>query len=262
MSRVRRFFSITGRVLLVLVFLVLAHALLAFFPQPLFAHRFDHKNYTLYMREEIPPEAEEVLERVDQLLAASEVNDTGRRYRAFIFNNDRLMRFLLWRNVHFGCNLANGNSMITRAEVATDTAYCQLFGPWDTRLRTLSETIAHEISHAQINGFLGWRAARRQPRWIIEGYCEYVAQGSAIDHGLGLDLLKYGGFTPGLANFRARLMVEYLLNHEGMTFGELVTDPPDQRQVEARMLAMLREDEPAFLAAIGSRIAPERLSAE
>ncbi|MFH1109247.1 MAG: hypothetical protein V1790_08645 [Planctomycetota bacterium] len=240
----------------VLVTYCVTHTLLAFFPDPLFPYQHTYRNFTVHMREEIPPQITGVLDRVESLLAASEINDRRIHHEIYIFNSFRLSRYLLLRNVHFGCNLPNGHTFITWADVANDIARCELISPDDRRIRTLSESIAHEITHALIRNHVGWLANWRLPAWVSEGYCEYVADGSAIDHRTGLSMMKssFPLFTPGLQNFRYRLAVEYLIKGKHMTITEMLRSPPDYRETEAEVIAGLREDEKGLLKKLGSRI--------
>jgi hypothetical protein len=232
------------------------HVLLVYHADPLFPHQRTYENFTVHMREEIPPEITAVLDRVDSLLSKSDLNDKRFHHQIYLVNSFRMSRFLLLRNVHFGCNLPNGHTFVTMADVANDIARCEMIGPDDRRIRTLSETIAHEITHALIRNRLGWFGDRRVPVWLKEGYCEFVAEGSAIDHRTGFDMLKsaYPAFTPGFHNFRFRLAVQYLINVKHMTIYELISQPPDFREVEAEVIAGLREDEQGFLKQLGWRI--------
>lgn len=53
--------------------------------------------------------------------------------------------------------------------------------------------------------------------------------------------------VPGFRNFRARLMVAYLMNHEQMSFEEIVARPPDPWTVHGKVAAILNRDPPALL---------------
>ena len=232
------------------------HVLLVYHADPLFAHQRTYENFTVHMREEIPPEITGVLDRVASLLSKSELNDEGLHHEIYLVNSFRLSRFLLLRNVHFGCNLPNGHTFVTMADVANDIARCEMISPDDRRIRTLSETIAHEIAHALIRNHVGWFGDRRLPVWIKEGYCEFVAEGSAVDHRTAFAMMKdtFGAFTPGLNNFRYRLAVQYLIKVKHMTIGDLISQPPDFHEIEAEVIAGLREDEQGFLKRLGWRI--------
>ena len=249
MRPIRYFTAVVATYCIVHVFLVL-------FPNPLFPYERTYKNFTVHMRDEVPPEITGVLDRVESLLSVSDLNDERRHHHIYIINSFRLSRFLLLRNVHFGCNMPTGHSFITSADVVNDIARCESIGPDDRRIRTLSETIAHEITHALIRNHVGWLADRQLPTWLKEGYCEFVADGSAIDHRTGLSMMKSEScaFTLGLNNFRYRLVVEYLITAEDMTIDEIIRRPPDFREVEAKVIAALREDTEGFLKRLGSRI--------
>lgn len=222
-----------------------AHVTLALYPRPLFSHQRSHKNFTVHMREPVPDEITAILDRVHSLLAASDLNDAARHHRIYIFNNRRLARYLLLREMHFGANLPNGITYIPEADVAADVARCRPLGPSDRRRRTLSESMAHEITHALIRRRVGWNADRRLPSWIKEGYCEFVSRGSAVDLREGIARLKSGrgGDVPGLAQLRNRLLVEYLIRERGRTIEQILASPPDFRFVEAVALAALRDDD-------------------
>lgn len=231
----------------------LLHVGLALHPRPLFSHHRTYKNFTVHMREEVPAEIVDVLDRVDNLLSRSELNDPRLHHEIYIFNSYRLIRYLMLRNVHFGANLPNGVTYITDADVVRDVARCERIGPQDHRRRTLSESIVHEITHALIRNHVGRRTERRLPSWIKEGYCELVARGSAIDPETGIALLKAGrgGAVPGLPQLRNRLMVEYLVRDRGRSIDELLDAPPGFGTVEAEMLAALRSDEAGLLERLG-----------
>jgi len=231
------------------------HVLLALYPWPLFGHSVTQGGYTLYMREEIPPEAAAVLERVDARVSASALNVEGLEHPIYVFNDQGLIEYLLLRNVHFGARLPSGSIYISDADVAQDVARCVRLGPNDERRRTLTESIAHEVAHTLLREHLGWRAERAIPAWIKEGYCEYVAEGQVIDEAVGLSLLKSGdeGSIPGLWQFKNRLMMEYLLSERGLSIQEVLQDPPDHAATLSGLLEGLRSDERAFLARLRSR---------
>jgi hypothetical protein len=244
---VKRTARIIGWCLAPLAAYCVLHVLLVVFPQPLFRHHRTYKNFTVYMRQQVPAEITDVLDRVDTLLAASEINDPNAHHEIFLCNSYRLSRYLFLRNVHFGCNPVTGDTFITNADVVNDVARCEKLGPSDTRIRTLSETIVHEITHDLIRDHVGLLGERKLPVWVKEGYCELVAEGSAIDLELGLSVLK--GEAPrvhGSANFRYRMAVEHLIRDQNLTFDEIARNPPEFAMIEAEVVAALRADEPAF----------------
>jgi hypothetical protein len=228
--------------------------LLLVFPQAMFDHRVTYKGFTVHRRSEIPPEVTRTLDRVEALLARSELFDPDEHHEIFLVDSYELPRILFFRNVHFGCNLPTGDTFITHADVTNDVARCERISPDDERVRTLSESIAHEITHDLIRKHLGWWNERRVPSWIKEGYCEHVARGSAIDTRTALAILTTGSYPvpPGLPNLKHRWMIEYLLHSRFVSIDDILRAPPDYRQVESEVLARLRADGHAFLRRIGS----------
>ena len=159
------------------------------------------------------------------------------------------MRFLLVRNVHFGANLLTGDTFITDADVAGDIARCKKLGPHDTRRRTLSGAIAHEVTHRLIRRRVGFRGDPQLPRWVKEGYCDFLARENAIDPATGFAILegRRAGPVRGFAYFRYRLMIDYLLTEQGMTIEEILARPPDYREVLAETLIWSRENREQIL---------------
>jgi len=258
--RMREMFQRIGRIvaLAVAAFIVyaVAHVLVALSPGVLFSDHYTHKNFTVHMRETVPPQIEVVLDRVEALLATSELDDQGLHHEIYIFNSPRLVRFLMLRDVHFGANLPNGTTYITDANVEENLARpWPRLGPNDRRLRTLSKSVAHEIAHRLLRRKVGWQRHRKMPVWLKEGYCEYVAQGAAIDEEVGLAILLQPGHVsqPGYPLFQNRLMVEYLINVRGLSIDELIAEPPAPRQVQDEVIVGLQQDQAGFLRRLRAR---------
>ena len=92
----------------------------------------------------------DVLDRVHALLVASPLNDETLHHDIYLVNSFGLSRYLMLRDVGFGCNHVLGHTFIVNADPVHDLAYCERQGPDDHRIRSLSGTIAHEITHALI----------------------------------------------------------------------------------------------------------------
>lgn len=223
--------------------LVILHLLLVVFPQPLLRHRATRENFTLYSRQALPPETFRVIDRTRELLAASPLDDPELHHPIYLLNSYRLMRFLLIRNVHFGAALVTGGIYITDADVVRDVARCKKLGPGDTRQRTLSGAIAHEVTHQLIRRRVGFRAERRLPVWVKEGYCDFIAHENAIDPVTGFAILdgESVGRVPGYAYFEYRLVLAYLLSERGMAIEEILERPPDFLTVRDDAVAWSRE---------------------
>jgi hypothetical protein len=100
----------------------------------------------------------------------------------------------------------------------------------------------------------------RIPRWLSEGYCDYLAGDSSFPEREGDRLLASGQTHPSGA-FRYltfRRMVQYLIDQRGLSIGELVRHPPNEKQVERDMREWLktRQDSPSATATASSPAEP------
>jgi len=161
------------------VFIILLfYALCLRFPEPFFKHYIAHENILLYSDRPIPREALAILKDVRQRLAKSEIYDSGRKYRVFICN--RPARFAFFANFKHragGINyeLFNGNTFLRGANIRHN----RLIGPSGNEVpgeRTLAYFIAHEIMHSVTAAHTNIFNYYRLPRWIKEGYADYIAR--------------------------------------------------------------------------------------
>ena len=128
MAGLRKVVRRIAAVLAIVLGLIVVHALVAIFPQPLFRHRVTHGDLEVYCTEEMPPEIHAVLDRVESLLAASEIHEPDLRHEVYLFNSYRLMRLMMVRNVHFGANLLTGDSFITRGDAVRRNDASRIIG--------------------------------------------------------------------------------------------------------------------------------------
>jgi len=240
-----------GAIAVILGYAVL-HVSLVLRPDVFFSHNYTRRNITVYMRETVPAEIGPILAETEARLEQDPLYNAGRHYRVYIFNNPALARYLLLRKIPFACNQPNGATYIVQADVAADTVFCQFGGPGDDRVRTLTESIAHEITHDSIRKHVGWRAERALPQWLKEGYCECIGGGCPLDGEMALSLVgtldPYA--TPGYFVFHCRLLVAYLLYVDGRSVEDLLADPPNRWEVERRFMADWKSDRAGLLHAL------------
>jgi len=73
--------------------------------------------------------------------------------------------------------------------------------------RSLSAVLAHEMTHGAIRARFGILADVRYPRWLREGFCDYVAGGSTLTNAAAESLLKTDPSHPALEYWRGRKRV-------------------------------------------------------
>ena len=215
---------------------ILVHVLLVVFPQPLFAYQLDHGPFTVRSTEPISSEMRRVLDRTQTLLSASELYDPGLHHTIYLCQSPRLMRHLFLRNMHFGASPRTGDTFITNGDSILDRAYCPVTGPEDRRQRTLSGSIAHEITHRLLRWHEGFWKELRHPRWIVEGYCDLIAQDSPLPIRDAVDMLKNGEQPPGSMMVVYRLMMDHLIHEKGLTIRQIIDRPPDFQAIREAAL--------------------------
>jgi len=219
------------------------------FPQPLFAHNVRYQNLELYSRSPLPANAMEILEKADRLLSASELYSADRSRRIFVCDSYALYWLLTFGQRHSpGCSFATttGHVFIPKAEVANDRVLIEQWNPTDHRERTLSGTIAHELTHvrnAEYLGRLSYSRLRRTSAWVDEGYCDYIARSSSISIDDGVrSVLESPCQATGLSYFRSRLMVARLMNEQHLSIKEIFKNPPDGRKLSDEITEKLRKN--------------------
>jgi hypothetical protein len=107
--------------------------------------------------------------------------------------------------------------------------------------RTLDYFIAHEVTHQLTGRALGPVAYLRLPRWVREGYADYIGKGSQID----LDGYRKA-FLAGAPEMNYQrsglycefhLFVAWQLIHEGWTVDRLLHNYPPEETVVAAIRA-------------------------
>ena len=102
--------------------------------------------------------------------------------------------------------------------------------------RTLDYFIAHEIVHRLTGRALGPYRYFRLPQWVREGYADYVGKGGAFDFGEARRALLINAaemdWKRSRLYCRFHLMVAYLMDRRHLDLGELLTNPPDEQEVE------------------------------
>lgn len=99
--------------------------------------------------------------------------------------------------------------IINRSDVADDRVWN---GAGVGGERSLSGVIAHESTHALIRDRYGLVSATLAPQWLVEGYCDHVAQETSLSAEEAAQLEADGIAHPALPYFHGRARVEDLLD--------------------------------------------------
>ena len=149
---------------------------------------------------------ERVMARAEALVAASPISRDREPRRIFL--TDGGWRWLWLGNIHrgaFALTLFGGrNLIVNRADLAADRIVNnrKVGGS-----RQLSAVIAHEIMHGVLLRHFGPVTMLTQPRWRVEGYCDHIAQESALSEEDVARLEARGEDHPALLYFHGRRRV-------------------------------------------------------
>lgn len=182
-----------------------------------FPHRAQIGVTTIYSVAPITPALDQHLARADALLAASPINEPG--LARTIVLTDGGWR---WRVMAFG---HSGTVALRRPFASTlifnrsDLARDRVAG-----VRTLSGTIAHEMTHVLTARRYGeWRLIR-MPAWKREGYADYVADETRAGGESEAQIRARDPDAPVLAYFEGRRRVAAELARNGGSVDRLMTD--------------------------------------
>lgn len=218
-------------------------------PQPLFAHQMTYGRYQLWSDRPIPAAgAQAVLDDAEVRIRRSELFTPGQTFRIFICNDEwRLALYSQQGSGRMGGvadTWLGRNIFLRRSDLSTN----RLIPPTaDAPMadRPLSYYVAHEATHIMESRAFGRLALLLRPRWVNEGYADYVGKADRFDVAENLRLLKARDpqldFAKSGLYRRYHLEVAYLINHKGWTARRLMSAPPD----EAEVLAALKSD-PTF----------------
>lgn len=157
---------------------------------------------------------EKVMVRADTLVSASPI--ARKREPRRIFLTDGSWRWLWLANIYretFALTRLGGqNLIVNRADFAADRIVNnrKVGGS-----RKLSSVLAHEITHGMLLHQFGAIGLMRQPRWRVEGYCDHVAQESALTPEEVAGIEARGEKHPALLYFYGRKQVEAALAANG-----------------------------------------------
>ncbi|MCM3904734.1 MAG: hypothetical protein ND866_23810 [Pyrinomonadaceae bacterium] len=225
-----------------IISLVAAYLLLLSFPQVLFAHEVSYKNFTVYSREPLDQNVYAVLDRVETRLSASTINNQSVKPQIFLIHSHGFYKIV---SLYLGGNsfgkgfpmLPTNNIFINRSDLATDLVFRNAAAD---NQRSLSGVIAHETTHLLIRKRFGYWKNLTMPVWKREGYSEYVAGGSTLNHETGVKLWKANPKDgTGYQYFKYYMLVKHLLEDEKICVDDLFNRDHDVQALEAKVLSSL-----------------------
>jgi hypothetical protein len=220
----------------------LLYLLLLRFPQPLFAYELEVAGLVVRSTEPIPDAMRGTLARVQQRLARTPLVRTSDRYQVFICQPRWLFALFARLNYQVG-GIAHpfvGGHVFLRE---SDLQHDRLISPRGTPVaadRPLSYFIAHEIVHVAQGRSLSALEYWRLPRWVKDGYADYIARDIDLSQTLTAFKAQERALDPARSGLylRYHLMVAYALDRLHMDVQTLFRTPPDEQWVEQQLAAL------------------------
>ena len=207
------------------------------YPNPLFAHTISHGAFTVRSDRPIDASIAIALDEAEKRIRKSELYDPDAQFRIFICNEPWRL-WLLTRSAEvggFADTIATRNIYLREASILENRIVPPRGTLADAEVRTLPYFIAHEATHILQSRSYGRLLHMRYPRWLVEGYADFIAKDGAFDFEENLQLLRAGdrllSYEDSGLYRRYHLMTAFLIEERGKSVNELFTAPPDENDV-------------------------------
>jgi hypothetical protein len=229
-----------------LALLAVVYLLVELFPQMIFAHSVEAGGIRLYSMSAIREQAGPLLEQVQARLARSELYQPGDTFKVFVCNSKTLYMLLApGHRQAFGVSMPVTDKIILADADLRDNVAKAFRPTWNTR--SFTGVVTHEIGHSLVRHRISVLASVRLPRWLSEGYSEYLAGEGSYPEADGDRMIAAGTDSGGgpFVYLVYRRMVEYLIKVEGRSIRDLAADPPNEEEVKQKMRRWVQQAVPA-----------------
>lgn len=223
-------------------------------PDLAFPHCFEQGRFVVRSDAPLDPGLSQALQDVEKRLRVLEIDRPDLQHRIYLCGSPRLYRFFA-RLMGLAPNSQGLNAPLVNTIFISLTFVDEMKERYGSRFRyslvegDLAHIVTHEIVHTFVEEELGRFAAKRLPRWKLEGYCEYAGVLDAVRRN-ELDSLesRYTRYEslerlgPGptrLGYVRGQLLVEYLMTVEGWSFDRLMSDQTVEEEAHRQLVDFL-----------------------
>lgn len=179
--------------------------------------------HRVYSEAPIVPEVRTIIQNADRMAARSPIALPRSAQPIFLTSGGwRWTLLTLTSRSAFAISRAPFETIVVnRSDPLSDKAFrpAKIGGT-----RSLSATLAHEMTHGAIRAHFGPFADFRYPAWLREGYCDYVAGGGSITDGEAKALLANDPGHPALVYWQGRKRIESELKRDQGSIDTLFKD--------------------------------------
>lgn len=220
MKKIRKIILISTTLLATIYFL------LCLFPQIVFKDKTEYKSFIIYSHSQPGKNIFSILDTADNLISHSEFykNQKG-KYRIFLCGNFLEYSFFAptQRHAFASNNLLTNNILLSKSNIPDNKV--ERNGT-ENKHRTISGTIAHEVTHTLIKNRIGLLKYMRLDDWKNEGYADFIAKESSFNFLIGMYFLcnSQTPSSPSFQYFKYRLYVKYLIQDKKISFNKILND--------------------------------------
>ena len=221
-----------------------AYVIILVFPEPAFPYTHAHRGFQIASDRAIDPRIDGVIDDAIRRLETSRLYRPGAPFRVHLCNST--WRLWLYSQTFSSQMGGEADTWLTRNIYIrpSDIGRNRILSPSggdvsDREHRPLSYFIAHEATHILESRAFGRWMVVTHPKWIVEGYADYVGKGGDFDFESNRRLwqdhspmLDYG--SSGLYR-QFHLEVAQLLDRKGWTVRQLFTRAPAEADVQRQL---------------------------
>jgi hypothetical protein len=213
------------------------YLLLFFFPQIVFKDKIEYKSFIIYSHSQPEKNIFSILDTVENLISHSEFykNQKG-KYKIFLCQNFFEYSFFAptERHAFASNNLLTNNIVLSKSSISGNKV--ERNGT-ENNHRTLSGTIAHEVTHTLIKTRIGLTKYMQLDNWKNEGYADFIAKESSFNFLIGTYFLCNSQTPSSLSfqYFKYRLYVGYLIRDKKITFTKIINDRFNLKELDSEI---------------------------
>jgi len=186
---------------------------------------------TLFSASPIPSIAESLLRTIRERIGGSPLYHADDRFSVFICNSSAIYATLTRARHGFAVSHPlSGRIIVASADLDKNIArsFSEQFNE-----RSFTGVVSHEIGHILMARRVGFVTASRLPRWLKDGYCDYLAGEGSFPESQGDPLIATGQehSSQSFRYLQYRRMVEYLIVQKEIGIEELMRAPPEEDRI-------------------------------
>lgn len=198
---------------------VLSMSVLSLTPSLFMKHSFESEGIRLLSDRALPDNSAEIISRAQKRIAASELYRPDMKFKVYLCSQH--WKYLLASQFRFdtkGIYIPfTGRILLDKQSIAGE--------------KDLVRCVAHEVTHAMVHNKLGWRSLV-MPKWVSEGYAEYVAKGTWSNLDAEGELVQLQSESVDHDDYgQYRMLVTYALDVWKVPLDDLLRKPPANREL-------------------------------